>query len=66
MSVAHPRSKKKNSDMFDHLSGRCAFVAECDYMRADTETVDEDKKMTAVDFAEIGMDLFKRAGGRWP
>jgi hypothetical protein len=34
-------------------------------MRPTSETVEEDQKMAAVNFAEIGMDLFKSAGGWW-
>ncbi len=49
--------------MFDHLKGRCDFVAKCNQMRPTSETVEEDQKMAAVNFAEIGMDLFKSAGG---
>jgi hypothetical protein len=34
--------------MFDHLTGRGVFVAECDIIRPAAENVDEDKKMVAV------------------
>jgi hypothetical protein len=48
--------------MLDNLSDRFAFILECNHMKKATDTVDADKKMTAVNLTEICTDLFFKGG----